>query len=263
MGSVLVVDDREVFRLGLAEAIRRSRDQVEALGWEDLHDPHPHRFAVDVVIAVLRPLRDSWDPFAYLGDPRILGRVVESGGRLVGVVAADAPVHPVLTRRFRDSGFAEIVPIDSIRSVDGVAALLAGTGDDPSGDELNAALAREGVGPNSDPIAVLALLREQAESDPAVLRAFDGRTTQQRSGLSRRRIHALRRRVSELGDLRFRSPGSGGGPPRDLSLPRWSQVVEFVDHCRGGGVGEPREPLPRHVAIPKSKVGAVGAGRRR
>lgn len=65
--------------------------------------------------------------------------------------------------------------------------------------------------------------------------AFAPGQSQAATGLSRRRIMAIRAAAARIGGLRPRPGGSTGGPQYKSGDPTWRQVVDFVNGSRGRG----------------------------
>lgn len=235
VATVVLIDDHEVGRAGrqaLLEACgHRVRpatwSAVEALALDRLDD-------VDLTLAVVRADARSWDRYGALGQRRPgAGFVGLPPGRVLAALSPGALANPLLGLRLANRGFDEVIPrvqTDHAEALDALARdVVHGLPAAPSAS----ALLRIGVGRRSDPDVVLDRVTTLAETDPAYLRAFDPGLRQNESGLTRRRAHTLRVKLAELGDLLPRAERGLGGPVRDWSLPSWSDVVAYVNRCRG------------------------------
>lgn len=233
MVDVVVVDDHEVERLGRELLLRRLGVDVAAGDWAQatglLGTTRP-------ALAVLVVRRDvsSWDRFRALHAAGDLRRTLGgSGHRLVAVADAAVLGSPLVRLRLAAAGIDEALLGSELATGDALAQLvsgaLAGRSVEPSAAELDGLR----VGRRSAPGVVVERVLQLAERDPAYLRAFQAGHQQNDCGLTRRRAHTLRVKVAELGDLRTDPGRWSGGPVRDQSLPRWSEVVAFVNRCRG------------------------------
>lgn len=233
MANVVLVDDDEIERLGRELALERAGHAAQGVGWPDLA-VHLDREAVpSAIVLVVRRDRSCWDRFAALRGAEKLHNTVGDGVRIVAVVGAREARNPLLGLRLGELGVGEVIERDALRSVDDLGRLVAGelAGVDPMPPRLELATLR--VGRRSDPGRVLECVAAMAAENASYLRAFDPGVTQNQCGLSRRQARTLRVKVSELGDLLPNPSYSSGGADRDLSLPRWGDMVDFVNRCRG------------------------------
>lgn len=232
MVDVVVVDDHEVERLGRELLLRRLGVDVVAGDWAQapglLGSTRP-------ALATLVVRRDvsSWDRFRSLHAVGDLRRTLGGGSRLVAVAEPAVLGSPLVRLRLAAAGIDEALLSSELSTGDALAQLVSGalTGRpvDPTAAELDGLR----VGRRSAPGVVVERVLQLAEQDPAYLRAFQAGYQQNDCGLTRRRAHTLRVKVAELGDLRTDPSRWSGGPVRDQSLPRWSEVVAFVNRCRG------------------------------
>ena len=233
MARLLIVDDVEIERIGRTVAIERSGHRAVGISWGELTG-HPLRLLhPTLVILVLRREVGSWDRYYVLREAQDLRSAVGQAARMVAVVGRRSGLNPLLGLRLAGSGVTEVLDHRDLASVRDLEDLIAGhlRGSDPV--PSNSDLASMRVGRRSDPTRVIDRILSMAASDPSYLRAFDPGLLQNECGLSRRRAHTLRVKVSELGDLLPSTSYSNGGPLRDLSLPRWTDMVAFVNLCRG------------------------------
>lgn len=235
MVDVLVVDDNEIERAGRELVLRRHGHRVEAIDWSAARMP-PRR--AEVVVAVVRrdlTSFDRWHRLRRAGGLHMLGR---PGARVMALTSDPAPVSPIARWRLVRAGADGIFTTADLSTgvlLDAVVRVAR-----PQASAPRAVIGRVAIGPNCHPRAVVEHILEKAATDPAYLRAFEPGTAQNACGLSRRRAHTLRVKVAALGDLTALTPATGG-PPRDLSLPRWSDMVDFVNLCR---LWEPYDAAP-------------------
>lgn len=225
--DVLVVDDSEIERAGRELVLSRRGHRVVAVDWTQAHSVSWGR---GVVLAVVRRDPEAFDRFERLRLAGPLHRLGAGTVRRIVLTADPTPLSPVAQLRLRRSGAVAVLPSSLVPTGDLLDELVR----TERFDQLTwrPVIGRVAVGANCDPRAVVEHVLEKAVSDDAYLRAFEPGTAQNQSGLSRRRAHTLRRKVAELGDLEA-MPASSGGPVRDLSLPRWNDVINFVNECRG------------------------------
>lgn len=238
MVRVLVIDDGEVGRLGRAAALDLAGHRPTAVGWEEAgriaDRPRSTRF--DLVLAGLRPDPTSWDRYRALGTLRALVDGMDASVDVVALVWGAAAVNPFLGLRLARAGVSRVVPACDAASSADLDAVVSDprVGRCPVPDTFELALA--GVGPDCDPDAVVAWVSERAD-DPklgdAYQRAFDPAFAQNTCGLSRRKAHTLRVHLAAIARMLPAAARSAGGPERDLSLPRWSEVVAVANQCRG------------------------------
>lgn len=223
-----VVEFDEIERIGRLAALGTAGCSVidavspmEADGWSE---EMWQRF--DVVCFGIHPDHSSWDRFwcvdtarrAHLANPNL---------RLVGLY--EKGVRPLVRKRLLGAGMHRLWPARRTRTVEELARLMMPQACEAdrlqvSGYDIRGAT----VGPRTDPRAVLALVEGEDLRE-----VFDHPETQATTGLSRRQIIRLRRRISELGDLSVPSGYATGGPDVDRSLPSWRSVVDYVNRARG------------------------------
>lgn len=226
MVDVLVVDDDEIERAGRELVLDRRGHRVVGVGWGDLpaidHD-------AEVVLAVVRrdpSSFDRWDRVRAAGRLDELGR---AGSRTIALTADPVPVSPIARLRLRRAGAAGVLTTASVSTGDLLDDLVRAEqlAVNPPGGSSG----RVVIGPRCDPGSVVEHVLGKAAQDPAFADAFEPGLPRNQTGISRRRSHTLRVKVAELGDLRA-VPPSSGGPVRDLSIPRWTDIVSFVNQCR-------------------------------
>lgn len=226
MVDVLILDDDEIERSGRELVLRRHGHRVTAVDWG--HATRTDHDA-EVVLAVVRrdPTSfDRWDRVRLAGRLDQLGR---EGSRTLALTPEPLPVPPIARLRLLRAGVVGVLSTREVASGDLLDDLVrAEQLAVPPPTKLHG---RVVVGPRCDPRAVVEHVLSKAAEDPAYLRAFEPGTNQNASGISRRRAITLRERIAEFGDLRAMPP-STGGPERDLSRPRWHDIVSFVNHCR-------------------------------
>lgn len=235
MATVVLIDDHEVGRAGRQALLEGCGHRVRPATWPavdalelDRHDD------VDLTLAVVRADAASWDRYAALGLRRTgAGYVGLPPGRVLAALSPDALANPLLGVRLARRGIDEAIPRSQIDHAEALDALARGAVHGLPALPSAGALAHLGVGRRTDPDLVLERVLALAEADPAYLRAFEPGLRQNESGLTRRRAHTLRVKVAELGDLVPRAERGVGGPVRDWSLPSWSDVVAYVNRCRG------------------------------
>ena len=243
--NVVIVDDAEIGRLGWVNAVQKAGHDARAELWSEAAAALEGGRVVDLMVLVLRRDPYCWDRYHAIGHGDQLRHVVGPACRIVAVLDPREMANAMVGLRLDRLGVDEMVPAHQVDTRVAVARLVEGTltGIDPRPDPIE--LAVRGVGRRSEPNQVMAhLLALPNESEHR--RAFDPEVRQNQCDLSRRQALNLRRKVCDLGDL---SPGrttSGGGPPRDLSLARWSAMVAFVNECRGW---EPADDHPRVVSL--------------
>lgn len=233
MRRIVVVDDDEIAAIGAKTVLNRVGFDAIETGWKNL----PGRAAtfgnVAVLIAVIRRDPASWDRYRSLHTVGDLRSHVPAGTRIVAVAEPAEAANPLLGLRLHQMGVDDVLTMRHMQSVASIAALAAG---DTVGREAcppPEALSSIFVGRRSDPTQVLDLITRMAQRDPAYLRAFTPGLAQTHSGLTRRRAHTLRVKIAKIGDLSPDPSRLTGGPVRDESVPRWSQVVPFVNQIRG------------------------------
>lgn len=253
MAEVLVIDDGEVGRLGRAAALAAAGHRPTAMGWEEagrLAD-EPGSTVFDLALVGLRPDPTSWDRYRMLTTVGRLHEGLPGEPELVGLLWGSAIDNPLLGIRLARAGVSRVVSAPSVACRRSLHALVTdrrvGVSPRPTPHQLACA----GVGPDTDPDALVSWVLDRA-ADPdrgrAYLDAFDPAHAQNTCGLSRRQAHTLRVRLARAGRILPSVTRGGGGPERDLSLPRWSEVVAVANLCRGF---EPTGPV---------EAGASGLG---
>lgn len=246
MVEVLLVDDNEIERVGREHVLRRRGHVVDAVDWASLR---AKRSDADVVLAVVRRDTSKFDRWESLRLAGPMSRMGKSSAKRVALTVDTVPISPLSHLRLRRSGADAVLPASSVATGELLDDLVRNVPAEPP-RPWRIAVERVEVGPNCDPRSVVAHVVEKAALDPSFLRAFEPGMLQNRCGLTRRRAHTLRVNVAKLGDLRALVPASGG-PVRDQSLPRWSDMVAFVNQCRGwhqtdGEAPDSELPLARH-----------------
>lgn len=251
MASILVVDDDDVERAGRTVVLAERGHEVVARSWGELAtDGIVLADGPDLAVVVVRRDLDRWDRYQALRSAGHLPDRIGGATRVVAALDGGGAVDPVVALRLAAAGVHEVVALRHVRGTAELAALAhgdrRGTSPSPAPEEL----AWCQIGPRSNPSRVVDRVLELAEDDPSYLRAFEPGVQQNECGLSRRRAHTLRVTVAELGDLRPAAGRFTGGPVRDQSLPRWSEVVRFVNRCRGwdpddDALRSPAAPSPR------------------
>lgn len=238
MAKVTVVDDLEVERVGRETMVVRAGHEVRAMTWDEVVGCDVDG---DLVIVVVRADRTTWDRYGVLRTVGDIRRRVAAGARVVGVVDRRAHANPMIGLRLAAAGIAEILRHDQLETSTHLDDLVAGRLVGLDTWTRTHSLAALGAGRRCDPSRVVERILELGGGDGAYLRAFAPGYRQKESGLSRRRAHTLRVKVAEAGDLLPPVGRATGGPVRDDSLPRWSDVVAFVNLCRGWHPTDPPE----------------------
>jgi len=249
MARVVLIDDHEVGRVGRRVMLEELGHQVHACGWRDVSAGAASDPVVgDLTLAVVRADPCHWDRYQAL---RVLPRHPVNGGangesprssplgslgslgRTVAVVGWGAAANPLVGLRLANRGLNEAVLRSDLDRGEALRNLVAGRL--PTQPTVSSAevLAHLGCGRHADPDGVIERITTLARDRPAYFAAFEPGNRQLDSGLSRRRAHTLRVKVTELGDLLPRTGRGQGGPVRDWSLPSFADVVAFVNLCRG------------------------------
>ncbi|CAN5656662.1 hypothetical protein BH10ACT1_BH10ACT1_26960 [soil metagenome] len=240
----MVVDDDEIGRLGRDAAASRLGHRVVAVNWAAAATGVAVAWSsVDLVLAVVRADRDSWDRYRVLGHVQSLRDNAGPEVRIAAVLDGAGYDNALVRLRLHAAGVNEVLHRSQVADGVAISELADGSTSGRPTRPTASELAALGVGRRTDPSRVVERIRELGIEDPAFLRAFTPGLAQNESGLSRRRAHTLRVRVADLGHVLPEVGYAAGGPERDRSLPRWTQVVEFVNRCRGvdpsGGDTEP------------------------
>jgi len=238
MAKVLLVEDGDIGRLGRSVALRSLSHDVSALAWRDVADggagdlrPVLH----DVVLAVLSPDTESWDRYPMLPTLASLTEASRPSTTTIALLEGDAVDNPILALRLAAVGVQRVADVSRIRSVADVHGLVEQSSGTVPVKPSDVELLQAGVAPGCNPEAMLAWVAERLVGPLGTQyrNAFEPGYTQAASGLTRRQAHTLRVRLAALGRIRPNPSHCGGGPVRDLSLPRWSEVVGVVNLCRG------------------------------
>lgn len=223
-----VIEADEIERIGRLSALGSAGcNVVDAGSPEDAADwteADWRRF--DVVLFGLAPDRREWDRYWFLDVART-AHEIHPNLRIIGL--HHSAMHPLVRPRLVAAGIKRAWPARLARTSSALVGLLTPRpheADDPGsfGPDLRAAV----VGPRTDPSAVLDYVATEGLSE-----VFDHADTQADTGLSRRAIIRVRRRITELGDLSVPSGFATGGPCVDRSLPSWRAVVDYVNFARG------------------------------
>lgn len=232
VNNVVIVDDAEIGCLGWLKAVEEPGHHARAMNWDAAGQGSPEFGGIDLMILVLRRDPQSWDRYRALGHGRCLRGGVGPACRMVAVLDPREMANPMIGLRLASLGVDEVIPAHQLRTRSAAADLIDGQlgGSDPRPSSVQLAARR--VGRRSDPNQVISHLLN-LPSEPDYLRAFDPYLRQNQCGLSRRQALTLRRKVCEIGDLAPDPSNGAGGPVRNRSMPRWSEVVAFVNECRG------------------------------
>ena len=233
MGRIVVVDDDEVSAIGAQVVLKRLGFDAAEIGWNDLRQQAGELDDVDVLIAVIRRDPTSWDRYRSLHEAGDLRTRVDASTRIVAITGAAEATNPLLGLRLHRAGVDDVLTQRHVQTVDRIVAVASGQMVGLPPCPPPEALTPGFVGRRSDPTQVVDLINRMALRDPAYLRAFTPGLPQSASGLTRRRAHTLRVKIAKLGDLAPDPSRRTGGPIRDESIPRWSQVVPFVNQIRG------------------------------
>lgn len=244
MAVTVVIDDNELERVGREQAIARLGRRVVGTNWADAVSCLEQVSAPVIVLLVLRRDAGNWDCYDRLRAVGDLRPAVGPDTRVIAAVGPRELTKPVLGLRLAAAGVTEVFDRRDLETTSAVAALTMGTAQGRRPEPTSGELAIHHVGPRCDPSRVIELMVELVDGDAAYRRAFEPGYTQKACGLSRRRAHTLRVKVTELGDLRPNGARSVGGPLRDLSLPRWNEMVAFVNLCRGSDIDDATLNLP-------------------
>lgn len=227
---VVLVDDDAWVRNGEAAMLARIPDiEVvahvgfqEALAWAEEWDD------VDVVVL------DAYDRSA--GFDRFLGAQVVEGIRrrrlsteTLVVVVSGRVSNPHLRLRMAEVGADFFYDRDEIDDLDVLVSVIRSPDEQrrtTPGERRD--LEARGLSSRSCPHRFLGWLRDQGLEE-----AFCPGLPQHGTGLSRRRIIAIRAAAARIGGLRPAPGRLGGGPQRRGGDPTWREVVDFVNGSRG------------------------------
>lgn len=233
MRTVAVIDDDEVERLGRSLVLRSAGHRCWALSWAGVARSTLPWEEVDLVLASVRPDGSHWDHYASIERFEQVRSLVTSRCRLAAVVSTDVMNNPLMGIRLHEVGVTEMLHRSQVGGRMGLDSVADGRCPARAPLPPPQVLSRLRVGPRSDPGAVVERIVELGQHDESYFRAFSPGCRQNECGLTRRKAHTLRVRITRLGDLRPDPTRSMGGPERDRSLPHWSEVVDFVNLCRG------------------------------
>lgn len=234
MATVMVVDDDEIGRLGREAAAARHGHRVVAVTWPAAAVGVAVAWpTVDLVLAVVRADRSCWDRYRVLAHVQALRDHAGPEVRIAAVLEGAGYDNALVRLRLHGAGVHEVLHRRQVADGAAIAELADGATSGRPSRPSASELAVLGVGRRTDPSRVVDRILELGADDPAFLAAFTPGLQQNESGLSRRRAHTLRVRVADLGHVLPELGYVSGGPERDRSLPRWTQVVEFVNRCRG------------------------------
>ena len=233
MRTVAVIDDDEVERLGRRLVLESAGHRCWALPWLAVNASAAPWSEVDLVLVSVRPDGAHWDHYSSVGRLEQVRDLVGPRCRIAAVVRTDVMTNPLMGIRLHEAGVTEVLHRSQVGGRMGLDSAADGRTPGRAPLPPPQVLDRLRVGPRSDPGAVVALIVKLGQRDESYFRAFAPGYRQNECGLSRRRAHTLRVQISRLGDLRPDPARSMGGPERDRSLPHWSEVVAFVNLCRG------------------------------
>ncbi len=223
-----VIEADEIERIGRLSALGAAGCNVvdagspmDAVDWSDADW---RRF--DVVLFGVSPDSTSWDRYWSLDVART-AHEVHPNLRIIGL--HHAAMHPLVRPRLTQAGIKRAWPALRARTSYALVELLTPLPHEADESarfhpDVRGAM----VGPRTDPAAVLAYVE-----DEELNAVFDHTETQADTGLSRRAIIRVRRRITELGDLSVPAGFATGGPCVDRSLPSWRAIVDYVNSARG------------------------------
>ena len=224
-----VIESDEIERIGRLSVLANAGcNVVDAGSPEDAaqwSEADWRRF--DVLLFGVTPDHGQWDRFGTLA---VAAAAHEAHPNLRMIGLHSTGIHPLIRVRLAQTGLARVWPARLARTAEALVGLVnprPHEADKPRrmAPDLYGAVA----GPRSDPSAVLAYVQAEGLTE-----VFDHVDTQASTGLSRRAIIRLRRRITHLGDLSVPSGYATGGPCVDRSLPSWRSVVDYVNSARGG-----------------------------
>ena len=252
MTCVLVIDDCEIERLGRATALERLGHAVTVSSWSEFEAAPAIPTSCEFVLAVVRPDLTAWDRYRSIQSLGLVRSMVGRRCRVVAGLAASGLANPLVRLRLHRSGVTEVVAYASLPDGRSLANLLDRCLPTQASAPSPMDLALVGVGANSDPSSVVEWVLSAAEETPSVLQAFEPNVQQNQTGLSRRQALRLRARLTDLGAVQA-TRGQGGGPARDCSLPRWSEVIAIVNLCRGWESTSTPFVAPPGFAVPRAR----------
>lgn len=233
MAKVLLIDDDEIERLGRAVVLENLGHEVVNRRWSGVTGGDRSPIGADLVLLAIRPDEKAWDRFAQISAVREVRSRLDPRTRVAAMAWATVARNPMIDLRLATGGVTEILEPEQVACRDGLQWVVEDAERGRPARPTPRDLALWQVGPGSDPEAVLAWVAHRAQGDPAYWRAFEPGCNQNRCGLSRRQTFAVRAKVAEMGQLRFDPWSPTGGPARRHTSPRWSEVIRFVNLCRG------------------------------
>ena len=244
--DVILIDSGEVPRLGRAAVLAGLGLEVDAISWDWVPSVVAERLegATDspsLVIAALRPDCTTWDRYGALGSLAELVATMPATTRVVALAWGEALLNPLLGLRMVRAGIHRLVPGGEATDSAGLTRVVEDpkVGREPGPSRRDLTLA--GVTASTDPDGVVAWVTEMmaGAADPTYYeRAFEAAYNQKTCGLARRAAHNLRVQVTRRAAMAAPIGQGGGGPVRDFSLPRWNDVVEVANLCRGRHLDE-------------------------
>lgn len=229
--STVVVHGDEIERIGRQEVARRAGlDGIVAGAPSEVPALVAGADGPVRIVLFVTPDHRRWDRYAAIEEvAEAAATVAATGGRpwaLVPIV--DHRVNPLVKLRLQRLGASTAISKQAVTSAQGWIDVLTGAieGDDIT--RVSHGLSLLAVGRRSDPAAALRWIEQKGWES-----AFRPGVTQGSSGLTRRQALHLRREVTRLGDLEVPPARWGGGPDRNVGLPFWRDVVDFVNVARG------------------------------
>lgn len=245
MHRVGVIEHDEIERIGRVAALGSSGCSVvdaasiqEAADWSGADW---RRF--DVVVFGVCADHTAWDRY-WCVDVARTARAEHPNLRIVGL--HDHLVSPLVQVRLAHAGLQRLWAARQTRTANALASLVSARRHEADGHTFGCVDVRGVVvGRKSDPAAVLDWVAAEGLTD-----VFDNTETQADTGLSRRAIIRVRRKITELADLSVAAGFATGGPDVDRSLPSWRSVVDYVNRARGHcGAIEAVEPARANRAL--------------
>lgn len=252
MTCVLVIDDCEIERLGRAAALAQLGHEVSVSSWSEFDAAPAVPASCEFVLAMVRPDVTSWDRYRSIQNLGLVRSMVGKRCRVVAGLAASGLANPLVRLRLDRAGISEVVAGTALPDGQSLAKLLDRRlrVQAPAPSPMDLALV--GVGATCDPSSVVAWVLGAAEETPCLLQAFEPNVQQNQTGLSRRQALRVRARLAELGAVHA-TRTQGGGPARDCSLPRWSEVIAIVNLCRGWESASTPFVAPPGFGVPRGR----------
>lgn len=254
--SIVVVHVDEIERIGRYEIARRGGLDLAVAGGPDDVSRLVAAAGEGVVRVVLfvEPDDRRWDRYGTVEDVAAAAAATGRSWSLVPIV--DHGMNPLVKVRLQRLGASAAIPKRVVANAQGWVDFLVGAIDGDDITRVGHGLSMLAVGRRSDPAAALRWIERKGWEA-----AFRPGVTQGSSGLTRRQALHLRREITRLGDLQVRPARWGGGPDRNVGLPFWRDVVDFVNLARGASppLGAPYLPLPGDVAsVDATRMGRCG-----